>query len=64
MLASFRPSEEMDKKLVAAIDRIPSFNLIPLYGLNCFSIVKYDTLVLSLRALDALEDKILQLLHK
>jgi len=64
VLASFRPSEEMDKKLVAAIDRIPSFNLIPLYGLNCFSIVKYDTLVLSLRALDALEDKILQLLHK
>ena len=50
--------------MVAAIDRIPSFNLIPLYGLNCFSIVKYDTLVLSLRALDALEDKILQLLHK
>lgn len=64
MVDAFRPVNEMDKKLVTAIDKIPSFNLIPLYGLNCYSIVKYDTLILSLRALDALENKILQLLHK
>uniref|UniRef100_A0A7E4W6C4 Large ribosomal subunit protein uL4m n=1 Tax=Panagrellus redivivus TaxID=6233 RepID=A0A7E4W6C4_PANRE len=46
-------------KLVDAVEHIPSFNAIPIYGLNCYSIMKYDTLVLTKAALDELQEKIL-----
>lgn len=54
----------MPSNLIESTNKIPSFNVIPLYGLNCFSIVKHESLVISRRALDALEQKILQFFHK
>lgn len=36
---------------------------MPVYGLNCFSILKHETLVLSKNAVEMLEDKILRRLH-
>lgn len=32
---------------------------MPVYGLNCFSILKHDTLILTRRALDRIEERIL-----
>lgn len=37
---------------------------MPLYGLNCYSIIKHETFVISRRALEALERKILEFQHK
>ena len=37
---------------------------MPLYGLNCYSILKHETLVLSRRALDLLEQRLLQRMYK
>uniref|UniRef100_A0A183BLW6 Large ribosomal subunit protein uL4m n=1 Tax=Globodera pallida TaxID=36090 RepID=A0A183BLW6_GLOPA len=50
--------------LTEATSQIPSFNVLPLYGLNCYSIVKHHTLVLSKRVVEALERRILEHLHK
>ena len=50
----------MPTNLIQAIEHIPSFTAVPLYGLNCFSIMKYDTLVFSKQALDELEEKLMQ----
>lgn len=57
-------TKDVPQNLIDATDKIPSFNIIPLYGLNCYSIIKHETLVLSRRALDALEQKILEFKHK
>uniref|UniRef100_A0A914DIW1 Uncharacterized protein n=1 Tax=Acrobeloides nanus TaxID=290746 RepID=A0A914DIW1_9BILA len=37
---------------------------MPIYGLNCYSIIKHETLVLSRRALDALEKGIMTQLYR
>lgn len=60
----FRNAEDVPVSLIDATDQIPSFNVIPLYGLNCFSIMKHETFVISMRALNALEEKILKFIHK
>lgn len=36
---------------------------MPIHGLNCFSILKHETLVLSRSAVEELEEKILKRLH-
>uniref|UniRef100_A0A915E1R9 Large ribosomal subunit protein uL4m n=1 Tax=Ditylenchus dipsaci TaxID=166011 RepID=A0A915E1R9_9BILA len=57
-------AELVPQNLIKATEEVPSFNVMPLYGLNCYSIVKHETLVISRRALDALEERILEQLHK
>lgn len=55
---------EVGTNLVKATEDIPSFTIMPLYGLNCFSIMKYDTLVISKKALLKLEERILYHLNR
>jgi large subunit ribosomal protein L4 len=50
--------------LVEITEKVPSFTLMPVYGLNCYSMLKHDTLVLSFRALEALETAILRQFHR
>uniref|UniRef100_A0A0N4Z663 Large ribosomal subunit protein uL4m n=1 Tax=Parastrongyloides trichosuri TaxID=131310 RepID=A0A0N4Z663_PARTI len=50
---------EVAENLVKATEDIPSFNIMPVYGLNCFSIMKHDTLIISRDALIKLEERIL-----
>lgn len=50
--------------MVEATSHIPSFTVMPLYGLNCYSILRHETLVLSRRALDLLEERLLQKMYK
>uniref|UniRef100_A0A0N5C795 Large ribosomal subunit protein uL4m n=1 Tax=Strongyloides papillosus TaxID=174720 RepID=A0A0N5C795_STREA len=57
-------NSEVSTKLVNATQDIPSFNIMPVYGLNCFSIMKHDTLVISKKALVKLEERILYHLYR
>jgi len=52
------------RNLALACSEIPSFNIMPVFGLNCFSMVKHETLVLTLAALERIEERILYHMHK
>lgn len=51
--------EEMPKNVVEATSGLKSFNLIPAVGLNVYSMLKHQTLVLTLPSVAFLEDKLL-----
>ncbi|KFD55453.1 hypothetical protein M513_03793 [Trichuris suis] len=52
------------KNLALACSEIASFNLIPAYGLNCFSMLKHQTLVLPVDTVEYLQQRILSQLHR
>ncbi|KAF5306206.1 hypothetical protein FQR65_LT07483 [Abscondita terminalis] len=54
----------MPRNITAAADLIKNFNLMPVYGLNVYSMLKHDTLVLTRAAVDVVESKILMHLHR
>ena len=39
---------------------MPYFTVIPVYGVNVWSLIKYDTVIVTLEALEELENKIIQ----
>ncbi|XP_075402845.1 large ribosomal subunit protein uL4m [Tenrec ecaudatus] len=51
--------EEMPQNMVLAASGLKTFNLIPAVGLNVYSMLKHQTLVLTLRTVAFLEDKLL-----
>lgn len=53
----------MPENITQAVDRIPHVNLMPAYGLNVYSMLKYDTLVLTTAAVDHIERKLLEILN-
>lgn len=50
---------QVSTKLVEACNEISSFTIMPVYGLNCFSLVKYETVVICQKALKILQERIL-----
>lgn len=54
----------MPENITAATDPIHHVNLMPAYGLNVHSMVKHKTLVLTQKALDHIESKLLFHLHR
>lgn len=52
------------RNIALAADQIPGFNLMPYYGVNVFSLLKHDTVVLSLSALEKIEEQLLFALHR
>nr|XP_033336898.1 39S ribosomal protein L4, mitochondrial [Megalopta genalis] len=54
----------MPLNITAATDSIAHMTLMPAYGLNVYSMLKYDTLVLTERAARYIEDKILFQLNR
>ncbi|KAI8784414.1 39S ribosomal protein L4, mitochondrial [Biomphalaria glabrata] len=56
-------SDIMPEKISEAVHQIRGFNLMPAYGLNVFSMLKHETLVLTLAALERIEGKLLEELH-
>ncbi|KAK9890891.1 hypothetical protein WA026_012233 [Henosepilachna vigintioctopunctata] len=54
----------MPRNITLAVDQIRHINLMPAYGLNVYSMLKHDTLVLSKAAVNLIEDKLLTALHK
>lgn len=53
----------MPRNITVATDLIKHINLMPVYGLNVYSMLKYDTLVLTKSAVDVIERKLLEQLH-
>uniref|UniRef100_G3TF06 Large ribosomal subunit protein uL4m n=1 Tax=Loxodonta africana TaxID=9785 RepID=G3TF06_LOXAF len=51
--------EEMPQNVVSSTSGLKTFNLIPAVGLNVHSMLKHQTLVLTLRTVDFLEEKLL-----
>lgn len=54
----------MPLNITTATDQVKHFNLMPAYGLNVYSMLKHDTLVLTTAAVDRIEEKLLQALHR
>ncbi|XP_076253388.1 mitochondrial ribosomal protein L4 [Rhynchophorus ferrugineus] len=57
-------SDLMPRNITEATDTIKHVNLMPVYGLNVYSMLKHDTLVLTKSAVDVIEEKLLYHLHK
>ncbi|XP_060562826.1 large ribosomal subunit protein uL4m-like [Ruditapes philippinarum] len=53
----------MPQNIALAASDIKHVNLMPVYGLNVYSMLKHDTLVLTLKAVEKLEAKLLERLH-
>ncbi|KAG1666201.1 39S ribosomal protein L4, mitochondrial [Nymphon striatum] len=49
----------MPRNISLACEEIKHFNLMPVYGLNVFSMLKHESLVLTLSALEKIEEKLL-----
>ncbi|CAL1531239.1 unnamed protein product [Lymnaea stagnalis] len=56
-------TDVMPEKITEAVSQIRGFNLMPAYGLNVYSMLKHDTLVLTLAAVEKIEGKLLDELH-
>lgn len=63
MSFAFR-SDIMPRNITAATDPIKHFNLMPVYGLNVYSMLKHDTLVLTTQAAISIEEKLLTHLNR
>ncbi|XP_013142542.1 PREDICTED: 39S ribosomal protein L4, mitochondrial [Papilio polytes] len=51
------------RNITVATDSLPHVNIMPVYGLNVYSMLKHDTLVLTLAAAERIEERILHHLH-
>lgn len=53
----------MPQNIALAVSDIGHFNLQPVYGMNVYSILKHNTLVLTLAAVEKIEKKLLERMH-
>lgn len=56
-------SDEMPENVALASEQTNGFTLMPAYGLNVYSMLKHDTLVMTLSALERVEGKLLEQLR-
>lgn len=54
----------MPRNISLALNKLDHFNLMPVYGLNVYSMLKHETLVLTLAAVEKIEQKLLFQLYK
>lgn len=54
----------LPENFALAVDKIKPYNVMPVYGLNVYSMLKHETVVLTLAALDRIEEKLLYQMHK
>lgn len=57
-------SDLAPENIALAADSIPHMNIMPVYGLNVFSMLKHDTLVLTLAALERIEKQMLFFMNR
>lgn len=57
-------SDIAPKNIAIATDSIKHVHIQPVYGLNCYSMLKYDTLVLTIGAVEQIQSKLLHHLHR
>ncbi|CAG4972100.1 unnamed protein product [Parnassius apollo] len=51
------------RNITVATETLPHVNIMPVYGLNVYSMLKHDTLLLTLSAAEKIEERILHHLH-
>ncbi|KPJ06972.1 39S ribosomal protein L4, mitochondrial [Papilio machaon] len=51
------------RNITVATDSLPHVNVMPVYGLNVYSMLKHDTLILTLAAAERIEERILHHLN-
>lgn len=56
-------SDILTTNVAKALKEIPQFNAMPVYGLNVFSMLKHETLVLTLAAVERIEERLLHHMH-
>lgn len=49
----------MPRNLTLALETIKHINMLPVYGLNVYSMLKYQTLVITESAIEQLQEKLL-----
>lgn len=52
------------ENLALSTDRLSYVNVMPAYGLNVYSMLKHDTLIMTERAVRYVEDKLLYQIHR
>jgi len=57
-------TDVMPQSICEATGHIKQYNIMPVYGLNVHSILKHETLVLTLAAVEKIEEKLLFHMHK
>lgn len=63
IMYSYFSSDYAPRNIIAASDSMQHVNIMPVYGLNVYSMLKHDTLVLTQAAAEKIEQKILTHLH-
>lgn len=53
----------LPREMAIALSEIPHFNAMPVYGLNVYSMLKHHTLVLTLSAVEKIEERLLHHMH-
>lgn len=56
-------SDEMPVNFTLATSEYGQYNYLPVYGLNVYSMLKHETLVMTLAAVEKIEKKLLEQLH-
>ncbi|KAI1286978.1 39S ribosomal protein L4, mitochondrial [Halotydeus destructor] len=52
-------SDIFPRNIALAAENVKHINLMPVYGLNCFSMLKHETLILTVAAMEDIEEKLL-----
>lgn len=58
-LSHFLSTDYVPENIAVICDQIKHMNIMPVYGLNVYSMLKHDTLVLTLSAVEEIEAKLL-----
>lgn len=53
----------VSRNIAVATDKIKPYNIMPVYGLNVYSMLKHETLVLTTAALERIEQRLLSQMH-
>lgn len=56
-------TDMVPQNIALATDEIKPYNIMPVYGLNVYSMLKHETLVLTIAALEKIEHKLLEQMH-
>lgn len=56
-------TDVMPRNISLATNNFGQFNLMPVYGLNVYSMLKHETLVLTLAAVEKIEEKLVEAMH-
>lgn len=56
-------TDVIPENIALATDKIKPYNVMPVYGLNVYSMLKHETLVLTMAALERIEERLLHLVH-